>query len=229
VDAISSGTRRYSGSLAVGVDSRNEPRLTLDILKQAAMTCPSILEEPAPSTEATEIKGDRLTYAIYFSTASISSVGEARSQLITQLYKRARPAVAQGGIINIEARLRFNGCVANLFFPGERIVASPRSTRITQRRGKGPTQRDDYQASLSSGRTDSGTRYYRGSSYFISFGVLQGMRRFEGGRLLKLERVGPGDSFVEISLLAGNRSQSDIWPFRRGLKSSSISMCWTDR
>jgi small-conductance mechanosensitive channel len=53
----SAGTRHYSGSLTVVVDNRNEPKLTLDILKQAAMTCPSVLEDPAPSSEATEIKG----------------------------------------------------------------------------------------------------------------------------------------------------------------------------
>jgi small-conductance mechanosensitive channel len=58
----SAGTRCYSGSLTVVVDNRNEPKLTLDILKQAAMTCPSMLEDPTPSAEATEIKGDRLTY-----------------------------------------------------------------------------------------------------------------------------------------------------------------------
>ena len=56
-------------ALTVIVDSRNEPELTLEILKQAAMTCPSILEHPAPSAAATEFKADRITYEIYFSTS----------------------------------------------------------------------------------------------------------------------------------------------------------------
>src|SRR5260370_688233 len=79
----SGGTRNYSGSATVIVDSRNEPELTLEILKQVAMTCPSILEHPAPSAAATDFKAGRITYEIYFSTASIASAGEARSQLIT--------------------------------------------------------------------------------------------------------------------------------------------------
>ena len=118
----SAGSRRYSGTLTVVVDSRNEPKLTLDILKQAAMTCPSILEDPAPSAEATEIKGDRLTYAIYFSAASISSAGEARSQLITQLYKRARPAVVQGVSLKSKlARDSIDSCPI-FFFPENELL-----------------------------------------------------------------------------------------------------------
>ena len=45
-------TARHSGNLSVLVDSRNEPELALEILKQAAMVCPAILEEPAPSVAA---------------------------------------------------------------------------------------------------------------------------------------------------------------------------------
>jgi small-conductance mechanosensitive channel len=36
-------TARYGGNLSVVVDSRNEPELALEILKQAAMACPIIL------------------------------------------------------------------------------------------------------------------------------------------------------------------------------------------
>jgi small-conductance mechanosensitive channel len=43
------GSPRYNGSLTIDVDSRNAPQLVLEILKQAAMTCASILEEPGPS------------------------------------------------------------------------------------------------------------------------------------------------------------------------------------
>src|SRR6476660_3307415 len=40
----SSGTKRYSESLTVVVDSRNEPEQTLEVLRQAAMACPSVVE-----------------------------------------------------------------------------------------------------------------------------------------------------------------------------------------
>jgi small-conductance mechanosensitive channel len=47
------------------MDNRNEPELTLEVLKQAAMTCPSVLENPIPIAQATDIKGDRINYTIY--------------------------------------------------------------------------------------------------------------------------------------------------------------------
>src|ERR1700751_2320247 len=84
-------TARYGGNLSVVVDSRNEPELALEILKQAAMACPAMLEKPAPSVAAIEFKDDRITYNIYFSTSSFASAEEARSQILTQLWKRARP------------------------------------------------------------------------------------------------------------------------------------------
>jgi small-conductance mechanosensitive channel len=45
----SGGSRRYNGNLAIAIDSRNEPELALETLKQAAMTCRAILDHPAPS------------------------------------------------------------------------------------------------------------------------------------------------------------------------------------
>ena len=48
-----SGSERHSGSFTVVVDSANEPEMTLELLKQAAMTCPGILENPVPSVAAT--------------------------------------------------------------------------------------------------------------------------------------------------------------------------------
>ena len=61
------------------------------------MTCASILEQPVPSVGVVTFKADRITYKISFSTGSIASAGDARSQLITQLYKRARPRLGRQG------------------------------------------------------------------------------------------------------------------------------------
>jgi small-conductance mechanosensitive channel len=40
----SGGSRRYNGSLTIAIDSRNEPELALETLKQAAMTCREVLQ-----------------------------------------------------------------------------------------------------------------------------------------------------------------------------------------
>ncbi len=79
-------SRRYNGSVIVA--GRNEPEFAAELLKQSAMTCPVILEEPVPSVAAIGFKSDRVSYEISFSTSSIASAGEARSQIISQLYKR---------------------------------------------------------------------------------------------------------------------------------------------
>jgi hypothetical protein len=62
--AIKPITKRYNGTLSVTVDSRNETEVTMELLKQAAMTCPKILRQPPTTVTATDIKGDRVTYDI---------------------------------------------------------------------------------------------------------------------------------------------------------------------
>ncbi len=56
-----------------------------------------------------------------------------------------------------------------------------------------------------------------GSACFISFGVIQGTRQLQDGRVLKLERMGPGDSFGETSLLAGIPSIGTLTALTPGL------------
>ncbi len=94
----SAGSKRHSESLTVVVDSRNEPDMMIELLKQAAMTCPSVLESPEPSVSATAFQGDRITYAIYFNASTFASAGDARTELITQLYKRASTSFSSPGI-----------------------------------------------------------------------------------------------------------------------------------
>src|ERR1700746_3559194 len=89
----SGGSRRYNGTLTIAIDSRNEPELALETLKQAAMASPAILDHPAPSVAAADFKADRIIYEVSFSTASMAAAGDARSQFVGQLYKRARPSL----------------------------------------------------------------------------------------------------------------------------------------
>jgi len=204
----SAGTRLYSGSLTVAVDSRNEPELTLEILKQAAMTCPSILEHPAPSTVATEFKADQITYDIYFSSPSIASAGEARSQLITQLYKRARPVVGQG---------RSTGSSSIFLFPeNELFEHSPLLESLSDAEKANLNEkiiRRHFQAGeelLTQGATIE-------SLHFVFSGIMQVSRRVRDGRVLNVRRLGPGDSFGQISLLTGMHSDVTLTALTSGL------------
>jgi small-conductance mechanosensitive channel len=214
----SAGTKRYSESLTVSVDSRNEPELTLEVLKQAAMTCSSVLEDPIPSAQATEIKGDRIKYTIYFSTSSIALAGEARSQLITQLYKRARPvfALCLSSGLSIARDSTIDLCPIFLFPENELLDHLPffeplsDSERATL---NAKTIRRHFQA----GEQLLAQGMELQSAHFVFAGVVQVTRQVQDGRVLNMRRLGPGDSFGDISLLTGMQSLGTFTAATSGL------------
>jgi small-conductance mechanosensitive channel len=212
----SAGSRNYSGSATVIVDSRNEPELTLEILKQVAMTCPSILEHPAPSAAATDFKADRITYEIYFSTASIASAGEARSQLITQLYKRARPVVGQRESTGSSPILSTGSSPIFLFPENELFEHSALLEPLSDAEKAHLNEkiiRHHFQAGeqlLAQGVTIE-------SAEFIFSGIIQVTRQVQDGRVLNVRRLGPGDLFGEISLLTGMHSDVSLTALTSGL------------
>jgi len=211
----SSGNRRHSGSLTVVVDNRSEPEPTLELLKQAAMVCPSILEHPAPSAEATDIKGDRISYTLNYSSSSIASAGEARSEFITQLYKRARPAVAQGNAV----RPVCGGDIAcPLFlFPESQLL-----NHLPLLEPLSDDERAKLNAKITRRRFQAGEELLKqgveiNSAHIVFSGIVQVTRQVEDGRALDLRKLGPGDSFGDISLLIGMHSLGTFTALTSGL------------
>jgi small-conductance mechanosensitive channel len=219
----SAGTKRYNESLTMSVDNRNEPELTLEVLKQAAMTCLSIVENPAPFAQATEIRGDRITYTIYFSTASIASAGEARSQLITQLYKRARPVLSLGLSSGLPAAPNLTDSCPIFFFPESEVldhlaILEPLSDQ-ERAKLKEKIIRRHFQAGeqlLKQGAEIN-------SAHFVFSGIVQVTRQVQDGRVLKMRRLGPGDSFGDISLLIGMQSLGTFTALTSGVLLASCS------
>jgi small-conductance mechanosensitive channel len=213
----SAGTRRYSSSLTVIVDNRNEPELAIEILKQAAMTCPSIVEHPAPSVEATEIKGDRTTYVIYFSTISIASAGEARSQLITQLYKRIRPVVAPRASSALAAPPVLADSRPLFLFPENELLYHIPLLESLSDAEKAKLNAKTIRRHFEIGDKilEQGTEIY--SAHFVFSGVIQVTRKVQDGRVLDFRRLGPGDSFGDISLLTGMQSPGTFTALTSGL------------
>jgi small-conductance mechanosensitive channel/CRP-like cAMP-binding protein len=213
----STGNRRYSGNLTVIVDSRNEPEMTLEILKQTAMACRSILEQPEPSAAATEFTADRITYNISFSTHSIASAGEARSQFITQLYKRARPVVDQRKSVGGETA-RDSLLSRPIFLFGENELFNHLSLLETLSDAEktdlnGKVTRRHFQAGeelLTQGKATE-------SIHFVFSGIIQVTRQVQDGRVLNVRKVGPGDSFGGISLLTGMPSSETLTAATLGL------------
>jgi CRP-like cAMP-binding protein len=196
---------RYSGSLDVAVDGRNEPDFAVEILKQAAMACPSILEEPAPSVAAIAFTNDQVTYEISFRTSSIALAGEARSQIIGQLYKRARP------------NRHFSRARPIYFFGEEEFF-----DRVSVLEPLSEQEKSQLGAKLVRRHFEAGEELLvQGvkleSVQFVSYGVIDMARQVADGRVLKVHRIGPGDLFGEVSLLTGTAASTILTAITPGL------------
>jgi small-conductance mechanosensitive channel/CRP-like cAMP-binding protein len=206
-------TARYDGNLSVVVDSHNEPELALRILKQAAMACPTILGEPVPSVAAIDVKDDRITYNIYFSTSSFASAEEARSQIITQLWRRARPGhhLSDAGPIFFFGEEELLDRL-ELFEPLSAEEKKQLRTKVVRRHFKAGEQllRQGMKAE---------------SVQFVFYGVIEVTRQVQDARELKLGRLGPGDSFGKISLLTGMAEEATFTALSSGLL---LGLCSAD-
>jgi small-conductance mechanosensitive channel/CRP-like cAMP-binding protein len=213
----SAGTKRYSGTLSVTVDSRNETEVTMELLKQAAMTCPKILRQPATTVTATDIKGDRITYDVSFNTATFNDAGEAKSQLISQIYKRARPVTAKPP--QLESFSPGQAFVATplLFFPESELLehlrffdplSPPEKAGLTAK-----MERHHFQAGeklLTQGEKND-------AIHFVFMGVIQVTHQITDGRILEVLKLGPGDTFGEVSILTGTASAGTFNAITSGL------------
>jgi small-conductance mechanosensitive channel len=221
----SAGTRRYNGSLTVIVDSRNEPDLVLEILKQIAMTCPTMLGDPAPSAEATEIKGDRITYTVNFSTASISSLGEARSQFITRLQKRVVPFRGVGSFSGSTIAHNSMDSYPIFLFPENEVLH-----HLPLLEPLSDAEKDKLNAKVLRHHFQTGEQLLTqgmdvSSVHFIFSGIIQVTRQVEDGRLLNVRKLGPGDLFGDISILTGMQSLGTYTALTSGLL---LELCSAD-
>jgi len=194
---------RYNGSLTVTVDGRNEPEYVTEILVQSAMACPAILERPVPTVAAVGLESDRVNYEISFSTSSIASAGEARSQLIFRLYRRAQPGFSAGGPIYFFREEEFFDRLS-VFEPLSAEEKALLATKLIRR------------------HFDTGEKLVvQGAKFesvqFVSYGVLEMARQVADGRVLKVQKIGPGDAFGEVSLLTGAAANTTIKAITPGL------------
>lgn len=213
----SSGSKRYSGALTVTVDSRNEFQFATELLKQAAMACPAILKHPACSVTATDIKGDRIAYEIGYSTELFTSAGEARSQLIAQLYKRARPAAAQQpgppGAFSPEVFI----ATPLHFFPDNEVLDHLQFFDPLSLEEKADLATKMVRHHFQAGELLQAQDAKSDSLHFVYLGVIQVTHRVPDGRVLEVEKLGPGDTYGELSLLTGTPSPGGFNAVTSGL------------
>jgi small-conductance mechanosensitive channel/CRP-like cAMP-binding protein len=212
----SSGSKRHSGSLIVTVDSVHEPKMALELLKQAAMTCPSILEFPDPSVAATAFQGDRITYEIHFNTSTFASAGDARTELIAQLYKRASRRISSPDNPTPATTNRFVDFP--ILFYDETLAID--HIRVFENLSS-DERRSLNQQSVTHHFPPGDRLLKQGdrveSVYFIFSGIVQVTRQVQDGRQLNARRLGPGDYYAEYSLLTGVESQATFTALTSGI------------
>lgn len=182
---------RYSSDLQLTVDSRNDPDFVKEVLKHAAMTCPAVIDDPPPSVVVVEMSGRQIRYKINFSTVSIGAMDRAKSQIITQIYRRARPlcSTPHAGPLfffteeELLDRLPF---FEPLSIDEKKLLGS----RITRRSFKAGEKLAVHGMPLD-------------SLQFIFSGLVQITRELEDGQEANIRKLGPGDSFGALSLLTG--------------------------
>src|SRR5260221_8129836 len=175
------------------------------------------MQHPGCSVIATDIKGDRVTYEISFSTELFTSAGDARSQLISQIYKRARPATAQ------QPRS------ATPFSP-EAFIASPilffSENEVLNHLQffdpLSPAEKADLTAKMVRHHFHLGDQLLgqgdkNGALHFVHSGVIQVTHQVQDGRVLDVEKLGPGDTYGELSLLTGATSPGGFSALTPGL------------
>jgi small-conductance mechanosensitive channel/CRP-like cAMP-binding protein len=212
----STGSKQHSASLTVVVNSLNGPEMVLEVLKQAAMTCPSIVERPAPSVAATLFLGDRITYEIYFNTSTFTSTGNARSELITQLYKRASPATSPVEK-PVPATTNQLSDLPILFYSENQAIdhISIFETLSSDERRSLNQQAIRHHFRSGDRLLKQGDRVE--SVYFIFSGIVQVIRQIQDGRELNARKLGPGDYYAEYSLLTGVESQATFTALTSGV------------
>jgi small-conductance mechanosensitive channel/CRP-like cAMP-binding protein len=213
----SAGTKRYNGSLSVTVDSRNETEVTMELLRQAAMTCPKILRQPPTTVSATDIKGDRITYDVSYNTATFNDAGEAKSQLISQIYKRARPARAKQPQVEPSSPAQAFIASPLLFFPENELLEHLRFFDALS-----PPEKAALAAKMRRHHFQAGEKIVtqgekNDAIHFVFMGVIQVTHQVTDGRILEVHKVGPGDTFGEVSILTGMASAGTFNAITSGL------------
>jgi small-conductance mechanosensitive channel/CRP-like cAMP-binding protein len=213
----SAGTKRYNGTLSVTVDSRNEVDVTMELLRQAAMTCPKILRQPPTTVSASDIKGDRVTYDVSFNTATFNDAGEAKSQLISQIYKRARPVTAKEP--QVESSSPAQAFIASplLFFPETELLDHLRFFDALS-----PPEKAGLAAKMARHHFQAGEKLLtqgenNDAIHFVFMGVIQVTHQVTDGRILDVHKLGPGDTFGEVSILTGVASAGTFNAITSGL------------
>jgi small-conductance mechanosensitive channel/CRP-like cAMP-binding protein len=198
-------TARRGDAIAISCDPVVASHRVIDLVKRAILLCPLVLKDPVPSVALIQLGAKRNTYEVYFSVATSSLLGSARSTLLIEIFRQFR----YEGIHVERARLeaprsaeKNETSLSTGAYPPSQLVSE-----LSLFHGLSVSHQNKLVESLvrhvfeaqdivfSQGATDA-------SLFIIASGVLEVTR--EGAeRRLVIGRIGPGDYIGEIGMLTG--------------------------
>ena len=195
-------TRRRAVSAEVRCPATVDPDRVIQVLDEATLLCPTILETPGASVALTRLGRSWHHYTITFFVAETSLMGGTRSLLLrharTQLHYAGLLERDPGGLVQPPGRSR-----PMMLAPREVLADLVLFERLQ------PMQLDDLASRLTTRLLEPGEILFAevagdATLYVVAAGVLELTRATGSTTSLTLGRIGAGEYIGEIGLLTGS-------------------------
>jgi small-conductance mechanosensitive channel/CRP-like cAMP-binding protein len=214
-------SRRRKVSAKVRCPATVHPERVMEVLDEATLLCPAILETPASSVALTRLGRSWNHYTITFSVAETSLMGGTKSLLLRHVRRQLHYAGLlerdPGGLVQPPARSRLM-----MLAPREVLGDLVLFERLQ------PMQLEDLAGRLTTSLLEPGDMLFAEGAvdatlYVVASGVLEMTRATGTTTSLTLGRIGAGEYIGEVGLLTGSphtataraRTQCVVYQLRR--------------
>jgi small-conductance mechanosensitive channel/CRP-like cAMP-binding protein len=194
-------TSRRSGSVSVTCANAISPEQILELLRQAALLCPLVLQEPKASTGIVHIGPKRMTYTVSFYVSTSGQLSAARTQLLENIHRQLQfsnlltPPGQSPHVVNESPEKSF-------VTPEQMLLATPLFACLSGDLIGGLAK------SVVARRLDPGQVLFKqgdsdASLFMIAFGLLEVSTEQAQGEPLSLGYLGAGECLGEVALVTG--------------------------
>jgi small-conductance mechanosensitive channel/CRP-like cAMP-binding protein len=193
-------TQRRMDSIDIPTSSFARPEMVMELMRQAILLCPAILEGPPPSVLMKYAGTRTTTLCVKYFVANTPALEIARSQLLCQVRRLSRHADQQSDGATSCAILLAN---------------------VTLFESLAPAQIDLLSHAVVHHRFDAGeTLFEQGSHgaalFVIASGIFEITSRDNEGSRRTCGRIGPGDYIGEISMMTGDPRPGTVTALCKG-------------
>jgi small-conductance mechanosensitive channel len=180
-------TERRAASVEIPTLSSARSEHLMDLISQAILLCPGILEHPVPSISIKHVGTRTTTLGVTYFVATTPAMSAAKSQLLRQVRRLFRHAGVQDG-----EPVSTEGVLKSLIL-FESLSAA---------------QLESLASAMIERRLETGGHVFEqgtlgASLYIMRAGVFEVVRQREDGQPIVYGRIGPGEYLGEISMMTG--------------------------